>query len=193
MLPVRLLTSTRKMDHIVIDIETKNTFFDVGRDNFQALDTSMVCIYSYSQDKYFSFDEHQLQELGEFFKDDNLIIGFSINRFDIPVLNKHYPFDLFSLPRYDLLDEIELQLGRRISLNKLAKTNLGVQKTGHGLDAPILYREGKIDELRDYCLNDVKITKELYDLAKKQGYLWVPKRDSDEMEKAIFDVAQTLF
>lgn len=181
------------MDHIVIDIETKNTFFDVGRDNFDALDTSMVCMYSYAQDKYFSFDEHQLKEAGEFLKNSSLIVGFSINRFDIPVLNRHFNFDLFSMERFDILDEIELQLGRRISLNRLAKTNLGIEKTHHGLEAPILYKDGKIDELREYCLNDVKITKELYDLAKKQGYLLVPQRDSDEFEKAVFNSIQTLF
>ena len=172
---------------IVLDIETKNTFFDVGRDNFKDLEVSLVGIYSYKTGEYFSFDENHLAEAGEMFKNSKAIIGFSINRFDIPVLNKHYDFDLFSIPRIDLLDEIELKIGRRVSLNALAKTNLGVEKTHHGLEAPILYRDGKIEELRDYCLNDVKITKDLYELAKQQGHLLVPNKLTSEMEKVELD------
>ena len=175
------------MNTIVIDIETKNTFFDVGMDNFNDLEVSLIGIYSYGQNRYFSFEEHQIKEAGEMIKNSSLIVGFSINRFDIPVLKKHYDFDLFSIPRFDLLDEIEMKLGRRISLNKLAKINLGTEKTHHSLEAPILYKDGKIDELKDYCLNDVKITKDLYDLAKKQGHLLVPIKGTDESEKMPFD------
>jgi len=43
-------------DIIVLDIETKNTFYDVGRDNFDALEVSLVGVYSYNQDKLFTFE-----------------------------------------------------------------------------------------------------------------------------------------
>lgn len=165
------------MDHIVIDIETKNTFADVGRDNFGGLEVSLVGLYSYKQDTYFAFEEKELPEVGRILKNAGVIIGFAITRFDLPVLAKHYDFNLFSIPHVDILDEIELASGKRIGLDLLAKENIGLGKTGHGLDAANLYREGKIDELKSYCLNDVKITKELYDLARKQGYLMVPQRN----------------
>jgi len=113
-----------------------------------------------------------------------LIVGFAINRFDIPVLAKHFPFDLFSLRRLDLLEEIELAIGQRISLNSLAKANLGIEKTHHGLEAPRLYAEGKMTELKEYCLHDVKLTKDLYELWKKQGYLMVPDRHTGALMKA---------
>ena len=174
-------------DFIVIDIETKNTFFDVGRDNVDALEVSVVCIYSYKHNKYFSFDEHHLKEAGEMLKGSSVIIGFSINRFDLPVLAKHYDFDLFSIQRIDLLEEIEIRMGRRISLNLLAKTNLGVEKTHNNLEAPVLYKDGKMEELIAYCINDVKIMKDLYELAKKQGYLLVPNKETKFLDRVDFD------
>ncbi|MEK7555595.1 MAG: hypothetical protein AAB516_02125 [Patescibacteria group bacterium] len=179
-------------DTIVIDIETKNIFAEVGQDNFNALEVSLVCAYSYLQDKFFSFNEYQLVEFGEMFKNAGLVIGFSINRFDIPVLKKHFDFDIYSVPRFDILDEIELSLGQRIGLDLLARVNIGKGKNGHGLEASELYRDGKIEELKNYCLNDVKITKELYDLAKTQGYLLVPKKKSDEILKAEFNFRESL-
>ena len=177
------------MDKLVLDIETKNSFADVGgQSNINKLEVSFVGVYSYDQDKYLSFFENDLDKLGPLLQKAGMLIGFSMNRFDLPVLEKHCKFNLFALPRLDLLDEIELALGHRISLDILAKTNLGIGKThSTGLEAIRLYKEGKLDELEYYCLNDVKITKELYDLAKKQGHLMVPSRNSEEAEKAQFN------
>ncbi|MEK7482009.1 MAG: ribonuclease H-like domain-containing protein, partial [Patescibacteria group bacterium] len=162
-------------DTLVIDIETKNTFAEVGRDNFDALEISLVGLYSYKQDRFFHFWENEMEKLGEILMSAEQIIGFSISRFDLPVLKKHFNFDLFSIPRFDILDEIEFLLGRRVGLDILAKANLGFGKNGHSLEAAGLYRDGKIEELKNYCLNDVKITKELYELIQKQGYLLIPQ------------------
>ncbi len=176
------------MDKLVIDIETKNTFAEVGgQDNLRKLDASFVGVYSYDQDRYLPFYEHEFDGLGQLLQKAGLIIGFSINRFDIPVLEKYFKFNLKAIPRLDLLEEIELALGQRVSLDILAKSNLGIGKTHHGLEAVKFYREGNLEELKNYCLHDVKITKELYDLAKKQGHLMVPKKYSDEILKASFD------
>src|SRR3989344_3837573 len=140
----RLLIAMSK-DTLVIDIETKNFFTDVGRDNFDAIDISVVGVYSYLRDEERCFGEHELGELAAWIEGTGRIVGFSIDR-------------------YDILDEIERVMGERISLNRLAKTNLGVGKNGHGSQAISLYQEGKIEELKAYCLQDVKVTKGLYDL-----------------------------
>jgi len=186
-------------DTIVLDIETKNSFADVGgRHNLGRLDVSLVGLYSYSKGKMFAFRETQMSELQEFMRGVGCIIGFSINRFDIPVLNKYFDFDLWAVPRIDLLEDIEMQLGRRIGLDLLAQVNLGTGKTSHGLHAIELYKEGKWDELQAYCINDVQITKDLYELAKQDGHLIVPHRVTGEAVKATFNftnlvVPQTLF
>lgn len=174
-------------DKIVIDIETKNSFADVGgQENLIKLDASFVGVYSYNQKAYLSFFENEFSKLEELLKETAVIIGFSINRFDIPILNKYVSFDLFTIPRLDLLEEIEMTLGQRVSLDILAKTNLGIGKTHHGLEAIKFYNEGDFESLKNYCLNDVKITKDLYELVKKQGHLLVPKRYSGELIKTVF-------
>lgn len=181
-------------DKLVFDIETKNSFADVGgQEKINDLLVSFVGVYSYNQGKYLSFREDQLKELEALFRDAGLIIGFSINRFDVPVLNKYFDFDLFKIDRLDLLDEIEASVGQRIGLDLLAKTNLGTGKTSHGLEAIKFYREGNWQALEEYCLNDVKITKELYELAKKQGHLAVPERRTGSILKAELDFQELIF
>jgi DEAD/DEAH box helicase domain-containing protein len=182
------------MDTLVFDIETQNFFTDpgVGRDNFTALKISVVCAYSYAQDKYFSFEENQMEELAQLFSSVGRIVGFSMNRYDIPVLNHYFQKlgsanpDIWNKERIDLLEIIESAMGQRISLSRLAEANLGTPKDTHGSEAIALYREGKMDELKAYCLNDVKITKELYDLYQKQRFLLVPNKQTGEVDKVEF-------
>lgn len=176
------------MDKLVIDIETKNTFADVGgQQNLTNLLISFVGVYSYNKNAYLSFFENELGELKKVLQSAGLIIGFSINRFDLPILNKHLGINLNTIENIDILDEIEQRLGHRIGLDWLAQTNLKVGKSAHGLDAIKFYKEGRLEDLKKYCLQDVKITKDLYELGLKQKHLLVPTNYGKEITKVEFD------
>src|SRR3990167_10417335 len=181
-------------DKLVIDIETKNTFADVGGQRFLTdLDVSLTGVYSYNRDEYSSFKDDEMEKLGELLKGAGLIIGFSINRFDIPILNKYLNFDLLKIKRFDILDEMEVGLGRRVGLDVLARANLGIGKTSHGLEAIEFYKNGDWKSLADYCINDVKITKDLYELIKKRGHLSVPERETGNMLHVNFNIEEPVF
>lgn len=170
------------MDTLVLDIETKQTFAELGgkgREFLSKMEMSVACIYSYNKNAYYCFDETQLDELRTLLSDRALLVGFSSNKFDLPILERTLELDLMSYPRFDISDEIESRTGRLIGLSKLAAVNLKINKNGNAVGAPDLYRAGKIQELKDYCQQDVKVTKEIYDLIKKNGELLIPERDSD--------------
>lgn len=171
-------------DKLVFDIETKNTFDDVGgQQNLRDLEISVVGVYSYASDSYYAYDEHEFSKLAEAFRKAYFLVGFSSKRFDLPILEKYFNFGIASLPHYDILEAIEKSFGRRVGLGILAEANLGVGKTAHGLQAIEFYRNGEMQRLKDYCLQDVKITKDLFELIKRQGYLWVPQRNTSQMAK----------
>ena len=67
--------------------------------------------------------------------------------------------------------EVQKALGRRIRLQSLAEATLGRGKSGDGLKAGEWWREGKHDLVRKYCIEDVRITRELYDYALEHGKL----------------------
>jgi DEAD/DEAH box helicase domain-containing protein len=73
------------------------------------------------------------------------------------------------LPSLDLLAEIEKRLGFRIKLDDVAQATLGVGKSGHGLMAVEYWRKGELDKLRDYCLQDVRVTRDVYEYALEHG------------------------
>ena len=188
------------MDTLVFDIDTQNFFTDpdVGWNNFGALKISAVGVYSYMKDKYFAFEEHEMEKMAELFHGASRIVGFSSNRYDTPVL--HLYFQRMQIPapnmwekeRVDLLEEVEVATGQRISLSRLAEANLGVKKDHHGSEAIDLYKEGRMDELKEYCLNDVKLTKELYDLYRKQRFFMIPDKATGELVRVEFSKTQAV-
>ncbi len=171
-------------DKLVFDIETKDTFDEVGgQENLKNLSISVVGVYSYAHDTYYAYEEHEFGALADAFRRAHLLVGFSSKRFDLPILQKYINFPLSPIAHYDILEAIEKSFGRRVGLGILAEANLGVGKSAHGLQAIEFYRKGEMQKLKDYCLQDVKITKDLFELIKKQGYLWVPQRNTSQMAK----------
>lgn len=159
------------MRTLVFDIETKNVFEDVGKADPALLDLSIVGTYDSGTDTYQSFAEDELNELWPVIERADLLVGFNSDHFDIPLLDKYYQGDLHRIPSLDLLKEVRAVLGRRIKLDTIAEATLGTKKIGHGLDAIKWWKAGEIEKIRTYCLEDVRITKDIYDYAKANGVL----------------------
>lgn len=175
------------MQKIVFDIETKNIFTDVGSNDPAALDLSVVCIYDSETDTYSSYTEEELPKLWPILEKADMLIGFNSDHFDIPILNKYYSGNLSKIRSLDILKEVKNSLGRRIKLDSLAEATLGRNKTGHGLEALKWWRNGEIQKVRDYCIEDVRITKNLYDYALKNGH--VKYRDGKDLKEIKLDTS----
>ena len=122
-------------------------------------------------DSYTTYLQEELSQLWPILERADMLIGFYSDHFDIPLLNKYYSGDLAKIKSLDLLKEIRKQYGRGMKLDQLAEGTLGKKKSGHGLEATKWWKEGLVEKVREYCLDDVRITKELYDYAVTHGKL----------------------
>lgn len=180
------------MRKVVLDIETKNFFQDVGKNDPALLDIALVAVHDSLTDSYSSYIEEELSKLWPVLERADMLIGFNSDHFDIPLLNKYYPGDLTKIKSLDILKEVKNSYGRRMRLDQLAEGTLGKNKTGHGDDAINWWKAGDIERVRTYCLNDVKLTKELYDYAlinnklifKEGGALNEIKLDTSKWENS---------
>jgi DEAD/DEAH box helicase domain-containing protein len=160
------------LNKIVFDLETQKSFDEVGgRGKHDLLKISVLGLYSYPEDKYHCFTEDQVYRAGEMFQEADQIIGFNIKHFDFEVLKPYVNYDVHQLPYLDIMQEVEKIIGHRVKLDNLAQTTLGIGKNGDGLEALRMYKQGRIDELKKYCSNDVKVTKELYDYVLRYNKL----------------------
>lgn len=157
---------------VVLDIETDGL---IGANNAMPKIT-LIGVYFYETDEYASYLEHQLPELWPRLERADRIIGYNTKGFDYPVMNSYYPGDFLTFPSLDLLEVISASLGFRVKLDDVAAATLGYGKSGHGLQALEFFRKGELDKLRDYCLMDVKITKEVYEYGRDRGELFFNER-----------------
>jgi hypothetical protein len=153
------------MRKIVFDIETRNTFADVGKNEPALLDLALVAIYDSETESYSSYLLEELPKLWPIIEQADMLVGYNSDHFDIPLLDKYYPGDLTKIKSLDILKEIRISYGRRMRLDQVAEGTLGINKSGSGLDSISWWRAGEIEKIRKYCIDDVKITKEIYEYA----------------------------
>ncbi len=159
------------MRKIVFDIETRNIFSEVGIVDPTKLDIAIVGIYDSETDSYSTYLQEELKDLWPILERADMLIGFTSEHFDLPLLNKYYPGDLSKIKHLDILKEIKNSYGRRMKLDQLAEGTLGKNKTGDGFDAVRWWKQGKVEKIREYCIDDVRVTKELYDYAMENHKL----------------------
>jgi len=157
------------MRRITFDIETIGDFGANG--DLSGQEITVVGIHDSLSDQYHSYLRDELAQLWPILESADMLVGYNSDHFDIPILNKYYTGDLTKIKSLDLLKEIKNILGRRLRLDSVAEGTLGKGKIGHGMDAQKWWVEGNIEKVREYCLDDVRITKEVYDYARKHNAL----------------------
>lgn len=138
-------------------------------------------VYDAGDDTYTVYLEDRVEQLIDHLKRLDLVVGFNSKRFDYKVLSGYSRFNFQQIPSLDLLELIYNQMGFRLSLDHLARQTLQISKSGSGLDALRWWQEGRIDKIVDYCRKDVRITRDLYIFARKNGYLIYQRRDGDRL------------
>lgn len=175
---------------LVFDVETQHSFQETQGD-IKKLKVAVVGVYNYKDNKYETYFEYQLPELFCLFEQASYLIGFNINKFDLPVLSPYYIGDIFQFATVDILEQVEKSLSFKVALDSLAQATLGTKKKGHGFLAIEYFRNKQLDKLKEYCLSDVKITKQLYDYGKKHGKLYLQTHTGKREISVFFDLKTT--
>ena len=165
------------MNHIILDIETQ-TGVD-RQENLTKLLLSVAGVYSYVDKNFHTFTEKDLPIFETMLGRTDLIIGFNINHFDLPILQKYLKVDLSKIPVLDIMAEVVNAVGHRVSLDDLLVNTLNKRKSANGLLAVQYFKEGRINELKKYCLDDVRFTRDLYEHGLKNGEIKFTARDAN--------------
>ena len=173
------------MRRITFDIETEGDFRTNG--DFSNLELTVLGVHDSLDNTLKGFYKDELRDAWPLFEAADIIVGYNSEHFDIPILNKYYAGDLTKIKSVDLLKEVKNVLGRRLKLDNLAEATLGAGKSGHGLEAVEWWKQGLKQKVLDYCLDDVRITNELYEYAKKHGS--VKYRDYDGVREIKLDTS----
>ena len=171
-----------KINEVFFDLETKNLFKDVNSNNPADLGVSIVSTYSREVNdqgkeingQMSSYWENDFDKLWPVFKNAKRIIAFNSLGFDIPALQPYASFELAALPHFDILQKVKDSVGKRLSLEHLARTTLGSGKSDLGVKAVSYWRKQdkkSLTKLQKYCEDDVMLTRDMYDYVIKNGFL----------------------
>ena len=170
------------MFEVIFDTETKKFFDEIDDFDPGKLGVSIVSIYSRTlgddlketEGKMESFWEEDFPKMWDIFTKADRIIGFNSIGFDVPALAPYSPVPFTKLKHFDILSEIKNSIGKRMSLDSLAKATLGRAKSDQGINAIKYWNEHSpesLAKLKKYCEMDVAITRDLYDYALHNGIL----------------------
>lgn len=171
-----------KREYVVLDVETRESFQEIGGWSPSRLTVSLVGLYDAQAGEERTFRQEELPALEARLRDTPLVIGFNLLGFDYAVLKPALSFDPYALPTVDLFDHLQRVLGYRPKLDDVASATLGRGKSGTGLEAIRLFKEGNWEALARYCLDDVRLTRDLYEYGIHYGQVKVPARDGTARE-----------
>jgi hypothetical protein len=172
-----------------------------GWDNPAGMGFASAVAYSYQKDQYYMFLGPDGKEDLITLLYESITITFNGIKFDSRILlgndrniaNTGKTSSKRTLSKWDNFDilleylkarfghntvqEAEEALGDKLihdgsfGLDGLAEGTLSLHKTGHGADAPNLYKTGQFGELLAYNLQAVRLTKKLFDFIREYGFL----------------------
>lgn len=178
------------MRAITFDIETEWAAGGLGRLDASNMKVTVVGVHDSETGEYTSYLRDELHMLWPILERADVLIGYNSDAFDIPILNRYYPGDLSRIRSVDLMVEVQKVLGRRLRLDSLAQATLGRGKSGDGLKAVEWWAQGLYDKVREYCIEDVRLTRELFDHAIKHGS--VKYKDLKEKREIKLDTSMWL-
>lgn len=155
---------------IVLDLETKYTFRQ--QPDTKKLGISVVAIYDYRDNQGKIFLESELSKLYPLLESASYVVGFNVRSFDLQVLQGYYPGKVEQFGVFDILEDIKEKIGHRLSLNDVLSATINKKKTGHGLQAIGYYENGEFEKLKQYCMDDTMLTKEIFDYGVKNNEIY---------------------
>lgn len=159
-----------------------------GWRDFSNMGISVIGAYDYVEDRYRVFCADNSKEFAELCNARDLCVGFNNIPFDNQLIRSSSPWlSPTDANCYDLLIEIWASVGLSSEFNykthggygldAVCEKNFGTKKSGSGALAPVLWQQGKTGEVIDYCLNDVRLTKQLFDAVLTGAPIKSPKED----------------
>lgn len=163
---------------LFLDLETQKTTDDVGGWEHAAdMLVAVAVTFNTADERFHIYEEKDLPFLFDKLAEADLVVGYNIKKFDYSVLSRYAPANFSFPPTLDMMEDVGREAGHPVKMDNLAKTTLGVAKIGTGLEAVRLFQDGSMYELVDYCVQDVRITRDLYLHGLRNGNISFTERD----------------
>jgi DEAD/DEAH box helicase domain-containing protein len=177
---------THSMNFVYFDVETERSADEVGGwQNIEQLGIAVAVTCTSRDDQsgegtdgapqggwqFKIFRKHEAEALGQELQSADCVVGFNTRGFDFRVLQPYVDFDLRALPDLDLMVDLKRIAGFRPGLDNCCAATFNAKKSGGGLQSLQWWREGREDEVIEYCKQDVLLTRRLHEYGAHNGFV----------------------
>lgn len=148
--------------------------------DYAGMGIAVVCGYDMAESRYRVIMEDNLSELQRL-ADTCTLIGFNNWRFDDRLMRAN-GINIRDGHSKDIAAAIWKAAGipngehpKDLGLDAICRANRLPGKTGNGADAPQLFQRGRIGQVVDYCLGDVRSTLQMYRYIREEGGITDPR------------------
>lgn len=155
-------------DECINPITGNPYIFCAGWEDYEGMGLSVVGVRDCLTRQYLAFTHDQLDDLQELIRQRDFLIGFNSVRFDNRLLKAQ---GLELKPTFDILRALWRSSGldpneftdnhKGYGLEQLAILNRVGRKTGKGANAPMLWQQGRKQEVIEYCIHDVELLRQV--------------------------------
>lgn len=189
------------MDALVYDIEIVKAIRGRNEERLEGIEycggwrdhegmgISVICAFDYVTGRMRVFMEDNFAEFAALMEEREFLVGFNNIGFDNKTIRAGLGIEIqrdIDAWSYDILAEMWRAAGLDptrfnphthggFGLDATAGINLNHKKTGDGALAPVQWQQGKIGAVVDYCVQDVILTKDLFDQVIEHAILLSPK------------------
>ena len=153
---------------IFLDIETQNDWSGEDIFRIEEMRVSYVGVID-DEGREYDFWEDDMDNLMKLMSLSDMIVHYNGFTFDMPVLANYLGDTVLKLPQLDLMVAVAKKIGFRPKLDDLTKATLGHGKIGKGYDAVKYWASGDLENLKKYCLEDVRLTRQTYEYGIQNG------------------------
>lgn len=191
------------MNTLIYDIEIKKAIlgrreepiegisYCDGWHDHASMGISCIGAYDYATGRTRVFMDDNIGEFADLVKQRDLIVSFNGLSFDNRVCAAN-GIEVPDAKSYDILVELwaAAGLGPRFvypshmgfGLEATCAVNFGAHKSGNGALAPVDYQRRRFGSLVDYCLNDIALTKRLFDEIVGAGKVLDPRGTGEALQ-----------
>lgn len=156
---------------VFYDVETQKRADEVGGWDRADLMLISIAITFSEEEGYKVWYEKDTREMIRYMSEFDLVVSFNGNNFDSKVLSHYGDVTLLQQKSFDVAEYLSGKLKHRIRLESVAMATLGAGKSADGLLALQWWKEGRVDEIIEYCKQDVKVLRDVVIYGKEHGYV----------------------
>ncbi len=156
---------------VYYDVETQKRADEVGGwDHADKMLISIAVTFS-EEDGFKTWYESTAADMIRYMKDFDLVVSFNGDNFDSKVLSYYGDVTTIQAKSFDVAQYLSARLKHRIRLESVAMATLKVGKSADGLAALQWWKEGRVDEIIEYCRQDVQVLRDVVRFGVEHGYV----------------------